>query len=297
VSRLQRLPGPGHGCIETSREVDEDRLLRQVVEQRVGGIKEKRQVELDAGGGDAVAHAAVDCAAGRVALEAGTVAPAEGADRIAIERHLARGEQTHRGERVERALALRVETADRLDFVVEEIDAQRRVGTHRIDVEQRAAHRVLAGAGNLAHARVARLGKPQPKGLECQPLADAERKTAAGHVLPGSEALQQGVDGDQDQTAAHRGQFGERQQAFAGDVRMRREHVVRQHLAIGQGEDAQALRREETEFGATTLEAAAVGLDHQPRARVGDGRFGEGKRRGAAMQPGPAHLRAPGIGE
>jgi hypothetical protein len=96
---------------------------RQVVEQCVGGIEEQRQIELDAGRRDAVAHAAVDHALGRVAFEPRSITPAERPDRIRIEGHFATGQQTYLLERCARALRLRIEFANRIDLVVEQIHA------------------------------------------------------------------------------------------------------------------------------------------------------------------------------
>jgi hypothetical protein len=47
-----------------------------------------------------------------------------------------------------RALRLGVERAQRVDLVVEEVDADRRGAARRVDVEDGAAHRELAGLGD-----------------------------------------------------------------------------------------------------------------------------------------------------
>ena len=100
-------------------------VLRQVVEQRGGLVEEQRQVELDARRREAFAHAAIDARLRRVAFEARAKAAAKAAHAFRVERHFARGQQAHAVERIERALRLGVETADRLDVLVEEVDAQR----------------------------------------------------------------------------------------------------------------------------------------------------------------------------
>ena len=51
---------------------------------------------------------------------------AEGAHAVRIERQLARRQHAHAFERIERALRVRIEAADGLDQIIEQIDAQRR---------------------------------------------------------------------------------------------------------------------------------------------------------------------------
>ena len=103
---------------------------------------------------------------GRIALEARAVAAAEVLDRLRIERHFACRQQAHVLERIERALRLRIEAADGLDLIVEQIDAQRRRCAHGEHIQQRAAHGELARTDDLADARVAGLGQPLAERLE-----------------------------------------------------------------------------------------------------------------------------------
>src|SRR5690606_41296454 len=56
---------------------------------------------------------------------------------------------------VQRALGFRIESADRVHVLVKQLDAIRLGATHREDVEQRAAHRKIAGIENLRHVAVA----------------------------------------------------------------------------------------------------------------------------------------------
>src|SRR5215469_10186783 len=113
-----------------------------------------------------------------------------------IERHLARGQQPHARQRVERALRVGIEATDRLDFLIEQIDAQRRCRTHGEYIEERAAHRELPGAHNLADARVAGLGEALPEGLDGERLALHQLKRATLHVLAWRQTLHERVGGD-----------------------------------------------------------------------------------------------------
>src|SRR6185437_3882127 len=178
----------------------DDRVGRQVVEQRRCLLEEERQVELDAGRREALADAAVNGGPARVALEAGAETPAELPNGIGIERHLARGQQAHALERVERALRVRIEAADRLDLLIEKIDAQRRRAAHREDIEERAAHRELAGARDLTDARISGIRQSLAEGLELERLAARELERAALHVLLRRQPLHQRVRRD-DQTS------------------------------------------------------------------------------------------------
>ncbi len=90
-------------------------------------LEEQRQVELDARRGQPFADAAIDIQARDIAAKAQPEAAAELAHRLGIERQLARRQQLQRFDRLLRALRLRVEAAQRVDLIVEQIDAHRRV--------------------------------------------------------------------------------------------------------------------------------------------------------------------------
>ena len=72
-----------------------------------------------------------------------------------VHRELAAGQQAHLGHRVQAALGVGIEGADRIDLVVEQVDAVGHRRAHREQVDQAAAHRVLAGRHDLAHVAVA----------------------------------------------------------------------------------------------------------------------------------------------
>ena len=80
----------------------------------------------------------------------------------------------------------------RVDLVVEQVDAVRQRAAHREEVDQPAAHAVLAGRDHLAHVAVAgerELGA-QRVGVEPRALLDEER--VAGEERRRREALQRG---------------------------------------------------------------------------------------------------------
>jgi hypothetical protein len=94
-------------------------------------------------------------AAGRVAFELLAPARAEGGARGLVHRELAAGQQAHLGHRVQAALAVGVEGADRVDLVAEQVHAVGHRAAHREQVDQPAAHRVFARRHHLADMLVA----------------------------------------------------------------------------------------------------------------------------------------------
>ena len=120
------------------------RSFRQVIEQRRRVFKEQRQPIFDAGGRNAVRYVLVDAGLRRVALEGCTEALAETSASRFIEREFARGQQTDFRHRIERALGVDIEGFDALDFIVKQVDAEGQRRSHRKQVDQAAANRILA---------------------------------------------------------------------------------------------------------------------------------------------------------
>jgi hypothetical protein len=94
-----------------------------VVEQGGGFVEEQRQVVLDAGREQIGRHILIDAALGRVAFHAFAVVLAEGGDAAFVRRIFARRQHADFRHRVQRALAVRVEGAQAVDFLVEQVDA------------------------------------------------------------------------------------------------------------------------------------------------------------------------------
>jgi hypothetical protein len=98
-------------------------VVADVVEDRRRAIEEQRQVVLDARGGDACRDVLVQPHLGRVALELLAPARAECGARGLVHRELAAREQPHLGHRVQAALAVRIEGADGVHLVAEQVHA------------------------------------------------------------------------------------------------------------------------------------------------------------------------------
>ena len=77
---------------------------------------------------------------------------------------------------------------------------------------------------------------------------------------------------------------------------MRRENIVGQYFPVGQAQEWQAIGREESELGAPSLGAAAIGLDDDPWAILASCGLGDREGGRARVQAGPVHLGATGIG-
>ena len=211
----------------------------QVVEQGGGGIgaiacrrEEQRQVVLDAGRGQPGLEVLVQRAAPGVHVEALAQDVQHAGDAGLVHRQFAPGQQVHRVDAVQRALAFRIEVADRIDLVVQQLDPQRRLGAHRIDVEQAATHGEVARVQHLRHVAVAGAFQPPFLRVQVQALAAGQVETAAGQVAQRGQALEQGLHRHHHDPAFELGQALQCGQALADDLRMRAEAVVGQGLPV-----------------------------------------------------------------
>src|SRR5699024_10764486 len=106
------------------------------------------------------------------------VALAEYLDGGVVERELARRQHTDGIELAGGALAVRIETANAVDFVIEQIDAIGRVRRHGEQVENGAAQREFAVCVHLRHGGVTRRFQSRTKGQWFEPVAATENKRA-----------------------------------------------------------------------------------------------------------------------
>ncbi len=264
------------------QRLDGERACLQIIEQRFQMVVEQRQPMLGAGRPAAFAHRLVEHVVGRGGAESRHIAGAEPPDRFRRELKLRHGHEVERAQLVGRALGVRIEAANRFQRVAEEIEPDRRVHAGGEQIEDTAAHRIIA---RLAYGRGA------VEAVELEPLGNARhRQQMAGRGrqrLPGQRRarrhpLQRGVDGGE-----HYGR------AFAAlYVRQPRQHGhalrhhggVRRHAVVGQaipGREFQHLDvgREEGERAGERRHARAVAADHgeadRGRRRRGGDRAGE----------------------
>ena len=165
---------------------------------------------------------------------------AEGVARVLVHRELAAGQQPHLGHRVQAALAVGIEGADRVDLVAEQVDAVRHGRAHREQIDQPAAHRVLAGRDHLAHVGVAGQRQLRFQRRLVEPLLLLEVEGVGRQKARRGEAHERGRGGQQhhvDLALARAGALGlqdapQRGQALGDQVLVRREGVVGQRLPI-----------------------------------------------------------------
>ena len=88
-------------------------------------------------------------------VEARIPALLEGGNARLVEGKLARRQHVHLRQFLDGALGFRVEAAQAIDFIVEQIDAQRPGAAHGVEVQQRAAHGEFAVFVDGLHGAVA----------------------------------------------------------------------------------------------------------------------------------------------
>ncbi len=236
----------------------------QVVEHGGRFVEEQRQVVLDAGRGNALAHVLVDAAARGIALQQLAPAVAELGARVLVHGELAAGQQAHLGHGVEAALGVGVEGADGVDLVVEQIHAVGLQRAHGKQVDQAAAHRVLAVADHLGDMLVAGQRQLSLEFGLVQLLAALELEGVAGQEGGRCQPVQRRGGGHQH----HVGTMllvalvdaPQRGQALADQVLVGREAVVGQGLPVGEQRAAQA-RCEEGHLVDQPLGIRGIGRD------------------------------------
>ncbi len=236
------------------------RLRADVVEYRGGVFEKEGQVILDAGGGDAVADVLVDAALGRVALEQLAPALAKARAGVVVHRELAARQQAHLGHRVQAALAVRIEGADGVDLVVEQVHPQRHAGAHREQIDQAAAHRVFAGAddlGDMAVSRQCQLGL-EPGFLEL--LLDPEMEGVAGQEGGRRDTVERGGGRNEHHVRLALRNTPESGQALTDEVLVRRKRVVGQGFPVREQGAAQT-GREKCNLVDQALRVRGVGRD------------------------------------
>ena len=170
-----------------------------------------------------------------VALEPGEVAgeplgqpvrraPESTADRRPRRRtrqqELRRGQQDGALDRARRALVGRVEGAQRVDLVAEELDPDRQLHRRREDVDDAAPPRELAATGDLGDRRVAEVEQVAQERVLVEPGADQELARLGGQVVRRDRVLEQRLDArDEDPRApaAPGRQRGDARRRLVGD--------------------------------------------------------------------------------
>src|SRR6185369_197891 len=175
-----------------------------------------------------------DRRAGAVALEPGEVRdealrqPGGSATEALAERGhaLVRGKELRRGqqgrllERADRALIGRIEGAQRVDLVAEELDPDREGRGRREDIDDPAASGELATPGNLARGRVAETEELEEQRFRTEPAADLQPAGLGWEIMGRDRVLKQALDArDEDPgvAAAPRREGGDPGGGLVGD--------------------------------------------------------------------------------
>ncbi len=225
---------------------------------------------LHAGMAAAFAHRFVQHVVRRGGAEGCDIAGAKQPDRVRGELEFRHRHQLERAQLAGGALRLRIEAADRFQRVAEKIEPHRLGHAGREQIDDAAAHGVIAG---FAHGRGA------IKAVEIEPLGDAGhrqdiarrcRQRLPGQKLTRRHALQHGVDGGQQDggmlAAFNAGKARQRHHALRHHRGMRRDAIVRQTIPGREFQNFD-VGREKAERARQHRQARTVAADHCDRDR------------------------------
>ena len=211
--------------------------------------------------------------------EALAIAGAEAVDRGRIEGDLADRLQHEAVEPPGAALAHRVEAADLLDLVAEEIDPERRRSTRREQVDDAAADRELARFAHRLGPDIAVVRDEPDQRRRRQRLAarDCQDRLAIGGAR--RHPLEDGGDGGDDQPGlgigSRRQELRQRIDPLAHQVAVRRHPVIGQAVPGGEGQDLDGRREEAQPVG--ELRHAGIVAHHVQQLGMAHGRQRRGQ--------------------
>lgn len=221
------------GSLQYMSFLNDERIGGKVVEQRIEGGEEKRQVIFDAARRDAFADILVDAAATHVHIKGVVPALAKAGNASCVEGKLLGGQKLDAGYSVHRALSIRIERSQALDFIVQQIYADWVVETHRKDIHERATYRKLTMAGNGFYSQITRRSQPLSFGCDVEALAEFNRHAVAVDVGTRDHSLQERFYGHNEHRLMGIRQPLQGAQAFRNDVLMGRKSIVRQGFPVG----------------------------------------------------------------
>ena len=165
------------------------RVCRKIFGQRRGRIEEQRQIVFDASRRNSIADVAVQRRLRGIAFKQLAEAAAEARPRRIVLRELARRQQAHVRNGVERALAVDIEALDRLDLLVEQIDPVGQRAAHRKQVDQPAADAEFARGDDLRDVLVAAERELRAQGVDVEPFSLREKERERREVRRRREAV------------------------------------------------------------------------------------------------------------
>ncbi len=167
------------------------------------------------------------------------------------------GKQAHVAHGIERSLRVDVERLDRLDLVVEEVDAIRQRRAHREEVDEAAAHAELARRDDLRDVRVAGQRELRAQCVDVERLRLAQEERERRKVRGRREPVQRGGRRYDQQIAFAARHVIQRGEPLGHEVLVRRELVVRQRFPIGEQRHAN-VRCEPRHFFGEALRGARL---------------------------------------
>ena len=177
------------GSLLDARQGEHLSIFRKVVEQRRGFVEEQRQVVLDTRRRDPGGEILIDRAAAEVHIEALTETRAKAGHRLLLQGKFTRRQQADRLDLVYRALVFRIEGAQRLDLVIEQVDAVGQGASHRKQIDQRAAHGELAMLIHRVDATVAGGFQARAHLFDVELLSDIQHQAGAEQEALGCEPV------------------------------------------------------------------------------------------------------------
>jgi len=149
---LRRCFAAGH--------LHDPRSVRQVIKQAGQLIEKQWQVVFQTAAGQAFGNILIERAVAMIDIEAFAKGAAKMADAIVAERELCRWQQGDIRHRFTGALAVRIEQAQRFDFVIEQLDPKWLFRAHRKNIHDGAAHGEFTMFIDVVALAIAGAGKP-----------------------------------------------------------------------------------------------------------------------------------------
>ncbi|MPL73680.1 hypothetical protein SDC9_19486 [bioreactor metagenome] len=250
--------------------VEHHARLGQIVEEGLEPVVEEAEPMLHAGvlapGRDRFVQRIVRAA--RAEFDA-VVLPETG-DRGLVEDHLAHRGKLDRLQLFGGALADRIEAARAVEHVAEEVEPHRPRLARRVDVDDAAAHRVIAGLGHGGDGREAHPHQERTQLFLAHRAADAGGEARGGDKRAGGDALHRGVECREQHEGPGNtgGERRKRRHPRGRDLGIGRDPVIGQTIPGREGQHHR-LGREEGERGAHRLEPAIVAGDMDHRTAAG----------------------------
>ncbi len=175
------------------------RIGAEMVPQSRELLFEQRQPMLHSGKPPPVADRLIERVARRGRAEPLAVRTAEALDRRLVQQRFARGKQREALDAPRRALVGGIERANALDLIPEKVEPERLLLPAREQVDDAAAHRILARVVDGVSPDIAVGGEQGREVVASDPLAGPERRDQLADAERGQRPLRRGVDGGEDE--------------------------------------------------------------------------------------------------